>query len=103
MPAGLDGLAAGAELNVNFGVTSQEIGGQVYDGGFGRRDLQVVEEGGGDPFVDQNPAMLGIIAELDDLEVAVIALEQVGLRTAAHFPDQAPGVDGHGGQVKASF
>jgi hypothetical protein len=47
--------------------------------------------------------MLGIVAELDDVEVAVIAFEQVGLRTAAHFPDEARGVYGHDGELKASF
>jgi hypothetical protein len=103
VPAGLDGLAAGAELDVNVGVGGQEIGRQVYDGGLGRGDLQVVEEGGGDPFVDQNAPVLRIIEELDDVEVAIVAFEQVGLRSAAHFPDEAGGVDGHGWEVNVSF
>jgi hypothetical protein len=47
--------------------------------------------------------MLWIITELDDVEVAVVAFEQVGLRSTAHFPDQARGVDGHLGWAKAPF
>jgi hypothetical protein len=96
-------LAAGAELNVNVGVASQEIGGQIYNGGLRRGDLQVIEKGGADPFVDQDSPMLGIIAELDDVEMAIVALEQVGLRSTAHFSDQAPGKDGHRSRTNASF
>ena len=103
VPTGFDGQVAGAELNVNCGVGGQEAGGQVYHGGLGRRDLQVMEEGGGQPFIDQNPAMLGIIAELDDVEVAIVAFEEVGLRSTAHFSDQTPGVDGHRSKADASL
>jgi hypothetical protein len=39
--------------------------------------------------------MLGIIAELDDVEMAIVALDQVGLRSTAHFSDKTPGKDGH--------
>jgi hypothetical protein len=79
------------------------MGRQVHDGGFRRRDLQVIEEGGGDPFVDQYPPVLRIIEELDDVEVAIVAFEQVGLRATAHFPDEAGGVDGHGWEMNVSF
>ena len=47
--------------------------------------------------------MLRIIAELDDVEVAIVALQQVSLRAAAHFSNQAPGMDGHGGNANVSF
>ncbi len=39
--------------------------------------------------------MLWVIAELDDVEAAVVCLQQVGLRTAAHFSDETAGVYGH--------
>ena len=47
--------------------------------------------------------MLGIIAELDDVEMAIVALEQVGLRSTTHFPDQTPGKDGHRFKTNALF
>jgi hypothetical protein len=65
--------------------------------------LQVFEEGGRDPFVDQNAPMLGIVAELDDVEVAIIAFQQVGLRSTAHFSDQTPSLDGHRSKTNALF
>ena len=47
--------------------------------------------------------MLGIIAELDDIVVAIIAFQQVGLRSTAHFSDQTPGMDGHRSKTNALF
>jgi hypothetical protein len=41
--------------------------------------------------------MLRIIPEFYDIKRAVVALQQVCLRTAAHLPDQSDGVDGHAG------
>jgi hypothetical protein len=39
--------------------------------------------------------MLGIIAKFHDIEVPIIAREQMGLRPSAHLPDQACGFNGH--------
>jgi len=47
--------------------------------------------------------MLGVIAELDDIEVVVVALDEMRLGAAAHLADQAARMDGHGGSTKASF
>jgi len=66
------------------------------DGGRRRGDLQVLDEAGRDPLVDQNPQMLGILAELGDIEIAVAGFEQVGLRAAAHVSEKASGKNGHG-------
>jgi hypothetical protein len=35
--------------------------------------------------------------------VPVVAFQQVGLRSAAHFSDEAPGVDGHWWRMNDSF
>jgi hypothetical protein len=40
--------------------------------------------------------MLGILAELGDVEIAVAGFEQVGLRAAAHMSEKASGKNGHG-------
>jgi hypothetical protein len=39
--------------------------------------------------------MLWIIAKFHDVEVPVVAFEQVRLCPTAHFPDQPLGIDGH--------
>ena len=39
--------------------------------------------------------MLGIIEELDDVKVAVGGFDELRLRPAAHFSDQAAGIYGH--------
>ena len=61
MPTGCDRLAAASELDVN-----------VVVGPMRRAERN--------PLVDQNAARLGIIAEFDDVEVAVVAFEKMGLR-----------------------
>ena len=66
------------------------------DGGRRRGDLQVLDEAGRDPLVDENAQVLGILAELGDIEIAVAGFEQVGLRAAAHVPEKASGKNGHG-------
>ena len=65
--------------------------------------MQVFEEGGREPFIDQNATVLWIIEEFDDVEVAVVTFEQMGLRSTAHFSDQARGVDGHGRETNVLF
>ena len=46
--------------------------------------------------------MLRVIAKFDDVEMAVVALQQMRLRAAAHLPDQACGFDQHQ-ECKGSF
>jgi hypothetical protein len=61
----------------------------------GRGNLQVAQEDTGDPFVDQDAPVLRVIAELHDVEMAVLGLYEVRLRAAAHFPNESVGLDGH--------
>jgi len=95
VPAGLDGGATGAGLEVNFGVGGEEGGRQDDELGGRRGDLQVGENGGGQELVDEDAAVLGVILKLDDVEVAVVGFEQMGLGAAAHFADKAAGVYRH--------
>ena len=83
----ISGLAAR-----NSGVMQNELGGR---GG----DLQVLQEDRGNQFVDQDAAVLGVVPELDDVEVAVIRFQQVGLSPAAHLADMPAGGERHGNAV----
>ena len=62
-------------------------------------DLQVSKKGTGEPLVDQDAAMLGIVDELHDVECAVIALNQVGLCAAAHLADEFLSAHGHRAEI----
>ena len=73
----------------------QEFCGNADDGRLRNGDSQVAQEDGGDPFVDQNPAVLGIVEELDHVGMPVRGFDQMCLRAPAHLPDQAARVDGH--------
>jgi hypothetical protein len=57
--------------------------------------LQIIQENGSDPFIDQNATVLRIIPKFDHVEMAVVAFEQMRLRAAAHLSDQACGFDQH--------
>ena len=99
MPAGFDGDVAGAQMNVDLRVRGQEFGGQ-QDQLRGRSgDLQVVQKYPGNPLVHQNPAVLGVVLELDDVEVAVIGFQQVRLCPAAHLADVSARGERHGNAV----
>ena len=67
-----------------------------------RGDFEVIQENRSDPFIDQYAAMLRIIAKFDDVEMAVVAFQQMRLRAAAHLADQACGLNQHGWS-KGSF
>jgi hypothetical protein len=95
VPAGFDLDAAGAEGEVNFGIRSEELRGDLQEGGFGRGDLEVIEEDGGKQLVDEDAAVLRVIAEFDDVRVAVVRLQEVGLGSPAHFPDMPDGSERH--------
>ena len=58
-------------------------------------NLKIAEEFTGEPFIDQNAAMLRVIAELDDIEVLVFAFYEMGLSAPTHFSDQAMSANGH--------
>ena len=54
----------------------------------GAGNLQMGENLSGDEFIDKNPAMLRVILELDDVIVAVVGFQQMGLRAAPHLPNE---------------
>jgi len=80
---------------VDLGIGFEKLGRDVNNGRGRRRDLEIIQENGSDPFIDQNAPVLRIIAEFDDVEVAVVTLQQMGLRPSAHLPDQAYGINEH--------
>jgi hypothetical protein len=88
---------------MDLGIPGQEFTAQVYDRRGRRRNLQIIQKDGRDPLVHQNAAVLRIIAELHDVKVPVVALQQVRLRPTAHFPDQPSGVDRHRQDAKNPF
>jgi hypothetical protein len=53
----------------------------------GRRggNLEILQKRRRKQFVHQNPAMLGVVAELDDVPMAVVRLQQMGLGASSHF------------------
>ena len=42
----------------------------------------------GDPLIHQNPPMLRVILELDDVEMPVVCFDQVRLSAAPHLSDE---------------
>ena len=42
-----------------------------------------------DRLVDENAPVLGVVAEFDDVESAIVRLDEMSLRAASHFPDEA--------------
>src|SRR5271165_4831597 len=95
MPARLRSQFAGTEGDASFRIRRQELGTDVHYRGCGRRNLQIPQEHGRDPLIYQNPAMLGIVDKLDNVEPAVIAFNKVGLRASPQLTDQTPGIDWH--------
>jgi hypothetical protein len=57
-------------------------------------DSEPLHQKGRDELIAQDPATaLGIVGEFHDIKKAIIALQQVGLRAATHFPDEPASVD----------
>ena len=46
-------------------------------------------------FIHENPAVLRVILELDDVVVAVVGFQQMRLCAASHLSDEPTGVYGH--------
>ena len=95
VPAGLDSGAARARLQMDFGVRREEFGGEPDDLMVRARDLQMGENFGRDEFIHENPAVLRVILELDDVIVAVVGFQQMRLCAASHLPDEPAGIHGH--------
>ena len=95
VPAGEDFAAGGAELDGDFGVVAEEGGGEFDEAGFGGGDAEIGEDAAGDPFVDEDAAMLGVLEELDDVPAAVVGFEEVGLGSAAHATEESASLEWH--------
>src|SRR5580692_999904 len=95
MPPGFDRPPAGSELNVDLAIPFEKILRDAHDGGFRRGDSQVGEKYGSDPFIHQNPAVLWIVAKLDDVEISVAGFKKMRLGAAAHLADQPDRVYRH--------
>ena len=95
VPAWLDRSAPRAGLEMHFRVGCEEFGGEPDDLVTRRGDLQMIQNFGGQEFINENPAVLRVILKLDDVEVAVVGFQQMGLRAAPHFADEPARVYGH--------
>ena len=47
--------------------------------------MQVGKESRSEPLVNEDPSMLGIVGELNDVAMAVVGFKEMSLRAAAHF------------------
>ena len=96
MPAQFDRLAVRSQLKVHVRVLVQELLRDANHRRMGRRNAEIAQEYGRDPFVHQDPPVLRIVEKLDHVAVAVGRLDQVRLRSAAHLADQAARINRHG-------
>jgi hypothetical protein len=87
--------ALAPELDVGIGIAGQEGFGDLNHVDFRRGDTQVVQKGRRDPFIDQNPPVLRVVVELDDVGMAVGSFHQVCLRSSAHLADEAASGNRH--------
>jgi hypothetical protein len=95
VPAGLDVEALGSEGEMDVGMGAEEFGGDTKKRGLGGGDFEVVEEDGGDELVDENAAMLRVVAEFNDVPMAVVCLQQMRLGSPSHFADMPDGRERH--------
>ena len=95
MPSGRHRTTLATQLDVGVWVAGQEVFRDLNHGHFRCGDTQVMQERRGDPFIDQDPAMLRIVVELNDVGMAVGGFHQVGLRSSAHLADEAASDDRH--------
>ena len=95
MPARLDGHLPGSELHTDLGVRGEKIGRHLDHGRRGGRDLQKSQEHGGDPLIDKDATMLRVIAELDDVPMAIIRFQQMGLSASPHFSNRPDSGERH--------
>ena len=95
MPAFVRGPEFASGLHVHFRVFRDEFGRQPNHRRFGRGDAKVFEKARSNPLIDQDSPVLWVVPELDNVEVTIRRLKQVGLRPAPHFSDQAASVNRH--------
>ncbi len=73
----------------------EELFAHVDQRRFRRRDLQVIEQRAAQQFVDEHAPVLRIVAELDDIPIAVVGFEEVRLRASSHLADMTDGGERH--------
>ena len=95
MPSGVRQLPVSPELEMDFRIGREKLFGDADHRGGRRGDAEVVQKYGRDPFIHQDPPVLRIVDEFDDVSMAVSGFEQVRLRPTAHFADQPARVGGH--------
>lgn len=78
-----------------IGTLLNEVGRQLNGRCFRHMDLQIPQERVREPLVNQNAAVLWVINEFDDVELAVVCLNEVGLRPAPHLANQSTGAERH--------
>ena len=96
VPARFNANAPRACLQMNFGVCGNELGGEADDLMARTGNLQMGEDLRRHEFIHENPAVLRVILELDDVIIAIVRFQQMGLCAASHLADEPAGVYGHG-------
>ena len=79
---------------LHSGLAARKRGTHLDQRRLRRGDLEIAQQGGAERLVDQDPPVLGIVAELDDVPFAVVGLQQVRLGASTHFshvPDRGEG------------
>src|SRR4051794_9827566 len=76
-------------------VFGEEFLSKVDDLHVWNRNSEEAEKTSAQPLINEDPAVLGIVAELDDVEAFVVCFNQMGLGAAPHLSDEPQGVDGH--------
>jgi hypothetical protein len=95
LPAGFDFDAARSQGQMNVGMAGQKGRVDLEERCLGNGDPEVIQQDCGQEFVDENAAVLRVIAELDDVVIPVICLQQMGLGASSHFSDMPDGGERH--------
>jgi hypothetical protein len=90
-----DGLRTRSDGDREFRVCGKELLANVDEFGLRGGEAEEVEEDSGNPLIDQDTAMLGVLFALDDVMVVVLGDNEVGLCSAAHLTDPLTGGKGH--------
>jgi hypothetical protein len=65
----------------------EKIFAYVDEGRFRHGDLEIVEQRAAKKFIHQHAPVLWIVAKLDDIPMAVVGFEEMGLRAPSHLAD----------------
>ncbi len=71
---------------MDFRVRRQELRAHLNQRRLRNGDLQIAQQHRRNQLVYQDPRVLRIVAKLHHVPAAIIRFEQMGLRSAAHFP-----------------